>query len=36
MDLPISPLMGSRRAFSRKSLQKSWFVAFEKKRFSAV
>ena len=34
MDLPISPLTGSRRACSRKVLQKSWLVASEKKRFS--
>ena len=34
MDLPISPLTGSRRAFSRKVLQKSWLVASAKKRFS--
>ena len=36
MDLPISPLMGSRRACSRKVLQKSAFVASEKKRFSYI
>jgi len=34
MDFPISPLTGSRRAFSRKVLQNSWLVASAKKRFS--
>ena len=34
MDLPISPLTGSLRAFSRKVLQKTWLVALEKNRFS--
>ena len=34
MDLPISLLMGSRCACSRKVLQKSWLVASAKKRFS--
>ncbi|OQC68190.1 MAG: hypothetical protein BWX47_01931 [candidate division Hyd24-12 bacterium ADurb.Bin004] len=34
MDLPISPLTGSFRAFSRKVLQKRRFVEPEKKRLS--
>jgi hypothetical protein len=34
MVLPISPLIGSRRAFSKNVLQKSWLVAGEKKRRS--
>ena len=34
MDFPISPLTGSRSAFSKNVLQKTWLVESEKKRFS--
>ena len=33
MDFPISPLTGSRSAFSKNALQKTWLVASEKNRF---